>query len=92
MQISERTDSYLDNIHLGLTLWDGVLKLGAEVESWTANKLAVFTQSPSFQTDEDIRAFKVKLSSYLSICRCLLDMISTVVLRKKSLFLSLSPG
>ncbi|XP_062293145.1 nesprin-2 isoform X5 [Scomber scombrus] len=58
LDISERTDSYLDNIHLGLTLWDGVLKLGAEVESWTANKLAVFTQSPSFQTDEDIRAFK----------------------------------
>lgn len=65
LQISERTDSHLENLHLGLTLWDGVLQLGAEVESWTTNKLAVFAQSPSFQTEEDIRALQVKLSSCL---------------------------
>ncbi|XP_044023969.1 nesprin-2 isoform X2 [Siniperca chuatsi] len=58
LDISERTDSHLENVHLGLTLWDGVLQLGAEVESWTANKLAVFAQSPSFQTDEDIRSLQ----------------------------------
>ncbi|KAM9339272.1 nesprin-2a [Symphorus nematophorus] len=55
LDISERTDSHIENLHLGLTLWDGVLQLGAEVENWTANKLTVFTQSPSFQTEEDIR-------------------------------------
>ncbi|XP_031717653.1 nesprin-2a isoform X2 [Anarrhichthys ocellatus] len=58
LDISERTDSHLENLHLGLTLWDGIIQLGAEVESWTANKLAVFAQSPSFQTEEDIRALQ----------------------------------
>ncbi|XP_045916269.1 nesprin-2 isoform X3 [Micropterus dolomieu] len=58
LDISERTDSHLENIHLGLTLWDGILHLGAEVENWTANKLAVFAQSPSFQTEEDISALR----------------------------------
>ncbi|KAM6906809.1 nesprin-2a [Lycodopsis pacificus] len=58
LDISERTDSHLENLHLGLTLWDGIIQLGAGVESWTANKLAVFAQSPSFQTEEDIRALQ----------------------------------
>ncbi|XP_074540850.1 nesprin-2a [Halichoeres trimaculatus] len=58
LDISERTDSHLENLHLGLTLWDGVLQLGAEVENWTANKLAVFAESPSFQTEEDVTALQ----------------------------------
>ncbi|XP_073348713.1 LOW QUALITY PROTEIN: nesprin-2a [Pagrus major] len=58
LDISERTDSYIENLHHGLTLWDGVLQLGAEVESWTTNKLAVFAESPSFQAEEDIRALQ----------------------------------
>lgn len=66
LQISERTDSHIENLHLSLTLWDGVLQLGAEVESWSANKLAAFAQSPSFQTEEDVRASQVKL--HVSLC------------------------
>ncbi|XP_076613023.1 nesprin-2a [Chaetodon auriga] len=58
LDISERTDSHIENIHRGLTLWDGVLQLGAEVESWTADKLAAFAQSPPFQTEEDIRTLQ----------------------------------
>ncbi|XP_068433248.1 nesprin-2a [Clinocottus analis] len=58
LDISERTDSHLENLHRGLTLWDGIIQLGAEVESWTANKLAVFAQSPSFQTEEDIKTLQ----------------------------------
>lgn len=60
LQLSERADSRLDNLHVGLTLWDGVLRLGADVESWTANKLAVFAESPTFQTENDIRTLQVK--------------------------------
>ncbi|XP_044232894.1 nesprin-2-like isoform X4 [Thunnus albacares] len=70
LDISERTDSHLENLHLGLTLWDGVLQLGAEVESWTANKLAVFAQSPSFQTDEDIRALKNEIMTREESMEC----------------------
>ncbi|XP_042359998.1 LOW QUALITY PROTEIN: nesprin-1-like [Plectropomus leopardus] len=62
LDVSERTDSHLENLHVGLTLWDGVLLLGAEVESWIANKLAVFAQSPSFQTENDITALQNEIT------------------------------
>lgn len=61
LQISERTDSHDDNLHVCLTLWDRVLQLGAEVESWSSRKIAVFAQSPSFQTEDDINTLQVKL-------------------------------
>ncbi|XP_022621783.1 nesprin-1-like [Seriola dumerili] len=61
LDISERTDSHLENMHLGLTLWDGVLQLGAEVESWTENKLALFAQSPSFQSEGDIKTLQKEI-------------------------------
>ncbi|XP_029351666.1 nesprin-2a isoform X2 [Echeneis naucrates] len=54
LDISERTDSHLENLDLGLSLWDGVLQLGAEVKNWTTSKLAVFAQTPSFQSEDDI--------------------------------------
>ncbi|XP_037606336.1 nesprin-2-like isoform X2 [Sebastes umbrosus] len=58
LDISERTDSHLEGLHRGLTLWDGVLQLGADVENWTANKVAVFAQSPSFQTEDEFMALQ----------------------------------
>ncbi|KAK5903261.1 hypothetical protein CgunFtcFv8_007057 [Champsocephalus gunnari] len=58
LDISERTDSHLESLPRGLTLWDGVLQLGEEVERWTANKLAAFAECPSFQTEEDISALQ----------------------------------
>lgn len=60
LQVSEKTDSSLEDLDLGLTLWDGVLQLSAEVENWTAGKLSVFARSPSFSTEEDIAALRVK--------------------------------
>ncbi|KAF1376843.1 hypothetical protein PFLUV_G00215650 [Perca fluviatilis] len=63
LDISERTDSHLENLRIGLTLWDGVLQLGTEVESWAANKLAVFAQSPSFQTEDNIRALENEIAN-----------------------------
>ncbi|KAK5852699.1 hypothetical protein PBY51_006549 [Eleginops maclovinus] len=58
LDISERTDSHLESMHRGLTLWEGVIQLGEEVESWTADKLAAFAECPSFQTEEDISALQ----------------------------------
>ncbi|XP_034756192.1 nesprin-2-like [Etheostoma cragini] len=63
LDISERTDSHFENLRIGLTLWDGVLQLGAEVESWAANKLAVFAQSPSFQTEDNIMALENEIAN-----------------------------
>ncbi|XP_062267756.1 nesprin-1 isoform X1 [Platichthys flesus] len=58
LDISERTDSQLENLHLCLTLWDGVLQLGAGVDKWTADKLTAFAQCPSFQSEDDIQTLQ----------------------------------
>ncbi|XP_078030046.1 nesprin-2a isoform X4 [Epinephelus lanceolatus] len=63
LDVSERTDSRLENLHVGLTLWDGVLELGADVESWTTNKVAVFAQSPSFETEDNIRTMQNEIAA-----------------------------
>ncbi|XP_022057033.2 nesprin-2-like [Acanthochromis polyacanthus] len=63
LDLSERTDSYLENLHVGLALWDGVLQLGTEVESWTNNTLTVFAQCPSFQTEDDIKSLKNEIAT-----------------------------
>ncbi|KAL7388816.1 hypothetical protein ABVT39_021245 [Epinephelus coioides] len=63
LDVSERTDSRLENLHIGLTLWDGVLELGADVESWTTNKVAVFAQSPSFETEDNIRTMQNEIAA-----------------------------
>ncbi|KAM3603169.1 uncharacterized protein V6R79_017666 [Siganus canaliculatus] len=63
LDISERTDSHGENLHRGLTLWAGVLQLGAEVESWTDNKLGTFAESPSFEKEEDIRILQVEITA-----------------------------
>lgn len=60
LQLSERTDSQLENLHLCLMLWDGVLQLGEEVETWTNSRTAALSQGPSFQTEDDIKALQVK--------------------------------
>ncbi|XP_041660769.1 nesprin-2 [Cheilinus undulatus] len=70
LDISERTDSHLENLHRGLTLWEGVLQLGAEVESWTTNKLSVFAESPSFQSEEDITALQNEISAQEDNMEC----------------------
>ncbi|XP_029984215.1 nesprin-2a [Sphaeramia orbicularis] len=70
LDISERADSHLENLHLSLTRWDGVLQLGAEVESWTINKLSVFAQSPSFQTEEDIKALQDEIEAQEESMEC----------------------
>ncbi|XP_014859415.1 PREDICTED: nesprin-2-like isoform X6 [Poecilia mexicana] len=58
LDLSERTDSHLENLHLCLTLWDGVLQLGQEVVSWTNSRTAALSQGPSFQTEDHIKALQ----------------------------------
>nr|XP_054604094.1 nesprin-2 isoform X2 [Nothobranchius furzeri] len=58
LDLSERIDSHLENLHLCSTLWDGVLQLGTEVEDWTDAKLSEFTQNPCLQSEDDIKALQ----------------------------------
>ncbi|XP_041832728.1 nesprin-2-like [Melanotaenia boesemani] len=63
LDLSERTDSHLENLHLCLTLWEGVLQLGTEVGNWTDSKLTVFAQCPSFQTEDDIKVLQNEITN-----------------------------
>ncbi|XP_069017780.1 nesprin-2a isoform X4 [Embiotoca jacksoni] len=69
LDLSERTDSHLENMRRGLSLWDGVLQLGTEVESWTDSKLAVFAQRPSFESEEDIKALQDEIVTQKEIIK-----------------------
>lgn len=57
--MTERTDSHLDNLRMGLDLWDGLLQLGGEVESWTSQKLAHLVQSHPFHSEQEVTAMQV---------------------------------
>lgn len=59
--MTERTDSHLENLRVGLALWEGLLQLGRDVESWATNQLAAFAQSHPFQSDEEVAAMQVKM-------------------------------
>ncbi|XP_029966670.1 nesprin-2-like [Salarias fasciatus] len=63
LDLSERTDSHLENLRLALTLWDGVLQLGTEVESWTDDKLAAFTQCPSFRDEDAVKTLQSEIET-----------------------------
>ncbi|KAK2855974.1 hypothetical protein Q5P01_004709 [Channa striata] len=63
LDLSERTDSHLDNLHVSLTLWDVVLQLGEGVRSWAADRLAVFAESPSFQAENDVKTLQNEISA-----------------------------
>uniref|UniRef100_A0AAQ6IQR6 KASH domain-containing protein n=1 Tax=Anabas testudineus TaxID=64144 RepID=A0AAQ6IQR6_ANATE len=63
LDLSERTDSYQDNLYVSLTLWVGVQQLGADVESWIANKVSAFAESSSCQTENDIKIFQKEIAA-----------------------------
>lgn len=83
LQVSERTESGLDNLHLCLTLWDGVLHLETEVSSWTNHKLAAFAQSPYFENENEIETLKVNIELWVPVpfpvCWCFLKILFLLV-------------
>ncbi|KAK2864041.1 hypothetical protein Q7C36_003195 [Tachysurus vachellii] len=61
LDVSERTDCHFDNLQIGLSLWDKLLLLAREVESWTNIKIREFAQPHPFQTEQDILAMQEEL-------------------------------
>ncbi|XP_014000581.2 nesprin-2a isoform X3 [Salmo salar] len=61
LDVTERTDSHLDNLRMGLDLWDGLLQLGGEVESWTSQKLAHLVQSHPFHSEQEVTAMQEEI-------------------------------
>ncbi|XP_036841097.1 nesprin-2 isoform X1 [Oncorhynchus mykiss] len=61
LDVTERTDSHLDNLRMGLDLWDGLLHLGGEVESWTSHKMAHLVQSHPFHSEQEVTAMQEEI-------------------------------
>lgn len=55
----ERTEVHCENLRLCLTLWDGVVHLGTEVDSWADCKLGALAQSSCCQSVSDIKLLQV---------------------------------
>ncbi|XP_054618438.1 nesprin-2-like [Dunckerocampus dactyliophorus] len=70
LDISERTDSHLEILHLGVSLWDWVVQLGVEVDNWAKNKLAHFAPSPEFCTEVDVKALQNEIRSQEGNMEC----------------------
>lgn len=65
-KISEKTDGYLDRLHMGLEVWEKQLILGAELEAWATAKLSLFAESHPFSSDKEVFQMKV----WKSMCCC----------------------
>ncbi|TRY90471.1 hypothetical protein DNTS_015631 [Danionella cerebrum] len=63
LDVSEKTDSYLDNLRVGLELWEKQLVLGGEVDSWASDKLMNFSESHPFNSEEDVLSMKNEIES-----------------------------
>lgn len=59
LQVTEKTDAYMDNLRVGLELWEKQLMLGGEVDSWAGAKLALFAESHAFYNEQQVLTVKV---------------------------------
>lgn len=62
LQVTEKTDAYMDNLRVGLELWEKQLMVGGEVDSWAGSKLAMFAESHPFHNEQQVLDMKVRLS------------------------------
>ncbi|KAJ8356434.1 hypothetical protein SKAU_G00192280 [Synaphobranchus kaupii] len=61
LDVTEKTDSHLDSLLLGLALWEKLLQLGRDVESWTGEKLASFAEGHPFHSEQEVKALQDKV-------------------------------
>ena len=59
VQVTEKTDSHLDNLKMGLALWEKLLQLGGEVESWTGDKMVSFAEGHPFHSEQEVQSLQV---------------------------------
>lgn len=50
----------MDNLRVGLELWEKQLSLGGEVDSWAGAKLALFAESHPFHNQQNVSDMKVR--------------------------------
>ncbi|XP_061890413.1 uncharacterized protein LOC133640784 [Entelurus aequoreus] len=64
LDMTEKTDSYMDNLKVGLELWEKQLMLGGEIDGWVATKLALFAESHPFHKQEQVVAMKEEVQAH----------------------------
>ncbi|MCJ8731015.1 hypothetical protein PDJAM_G00191160 [Pangasius djambal] len=58
LDVSEKTDSYVDSLRMGLEVWEKQLMLGGELEVWVAAKLCLFAKSHPFSNEKEVFEMK----------------------------------
>ncbi|XP_028293927.1 nesprin-2 [Gouania willdenowi] len=54
LDVTEKTDGYMDNLRVALELWEKQLMLGGEVDAWAGVKLTLLAESHPFQNREQV--------------------------------------
>ncbi|XP_068608266.1 nesprin-2-like [Brachionichthys hirsutus] len=54
LDITEKTDAYMDNLQVALELWEKQLVLGVSVDGWAGAKLALFAESHPFHNEQQV--------------------------------------
>ncbi|KPP74990.1 Nesprin-2-like [Scleropages formosus] len=63
LDVSEKTDTHMDNLRLALEVWEKLLLLGGEIESWAGRKMAIFVESHPFQSEQEITIMQGEIKS-----------------------------
>ncbi|XP_028858074.1 nesprin-2a isoform X4 [Denticeps clupeoides] len=63
LDVVERTDSHLENLQLGLSLWDKLLLLGEEVEAWANEKLGILSQTRPLQSEQEVTSMQEEIQT-----------------------------
>ncbi|KAM7376415.1 hypothetical protein PAMP_006150 [Pampus punctatissimus] len=58
LDVTEKTDAYMDNLRVGLELWEKQLIVGGEVDNWAGAKLALFSESHPFNNEQQVLAMR----------------------------------
>ncbi|CAG5866901.1 unnamed protein product [Menidia menidia] len=58
LDVTEKTDAFMDNLRVGLELWEKQLMLGGEVDSWAGAKLSLFAESHPFHNEKQVLAMR----------------------------------
>nr|XP_033499149.1 nesprin-2 [Epinephelus lanceolatus] len=58
LDVTEKTDTYMDNLQVGLELWEKQLMLGGEVDGWAGAKLVLFAESHPFHNEQQVLAMR----------------------------------
>ncbi|PWA22605.1 hypothetical protein CCH79_00020376, partial [Gambusia affinis] len=63
LDITEKTDCYMDNLRVGLEMWEKQLMLGGEVDDWARSKLALFSEGNPFSNEQQVFAMRDEIQT-----------------------------